>query len=606
MKVVKWFFGIALVLVISLAVYLTMIFDPNDFKPEIVNAVKKQTGRDLVISKDLTWTFFPKLGINFGGITLSNPKGFKPREMLQIEQATAEVALMPLFSKKIEVSTLKLDGLTINLVTKKNGRSSLDGISGSAGKFAKTDTSASTKTLPVNIASLNIGGISITNSQINIIDEMKGERQQFNLDRLTLGRFSLGQFAPFSFKASAKIPNMTLVSEGQGKLSVAADLQSIKLRGLKIENTIEGRSIPNKKIQINLVTQIDIFLDKQQLKLQLDALSVDAMKATGNLGINYGSKIPRVTGQIDFGDLDLDALLPEKQQAPSAKRSAKEIETEPDLTGLKQLDIKLSLTAKSIKVASIRTQNWLMNTTIKNGVLKISKLTAQLYQGKLNASGQLDARQKIARYRFSKNLEAIQIRPLLKDAADVEVLSGTANFTISGTGRSLIIDNIKRNLVAKGSFEVADGSVYGVNIPYMVRSAQAKLQGKFAKESLQEKKTDFTKLTGSFNVLKGLVSNPDLRMASPLVRLRGAGSAHLITKALDYKLTARVVGSLKGQGTEQDKLKGFDVPVAITGTINKPKFSLDTSGLVDAKLKQEKEKIKDKLKEMFFEKLRSF
>ncbi len=69
MKVVKWILGIFAVLFLGLVLYLTLLFDPNDFKPQIVDAVKKQTGRELVISQDLNWTFFPTLGIELGGIS---------------------------------------------------------------------------------------------------------------------------------------------------------------------------------------------------------------------------------------------------------------------------------------------------------------------------------------------------------------------------------------------------------------------------------------------------------------------------------------------------------------------------------------------------------
>ncbi|MCA1895752.1 AsmA family protein, partial [Shewanella putrefaciens] len=116
MKLIKWFLAILVTLALLVTLYLTVFFDPNDFKPEIVNAVKKQTGRELVIADDLSWTFFPALGINLGGISLSNPEGFTPKSMLDVNKAVAEVALIPLFRKEIQVAQLSLDGANINLV----------------------------------------------------------------------------------------------------------------------------------------------------------------------------------------------------------------------------------------------------------------------------------------------------------------------------------------------------------------------------------------------------------------------------------------------------------------------------------------------------------
>ncbi len=600
MRAVKWIIGAVLVLVISLAVYLVMVFNPNDFKGAIVTAVKKQTGRELLIGEDLSLSLFPKVSIKLGQIVLSNPDGFTPKEMLQVKQATVGVALMPLFSNKVEVSSLNLDGLIINLVTHKSGRTSMEGLVESDGKG---DAAKPDKVPAAGVERLDIGGISIVNSQVNIIDEIKGTRQQFKLDKLSLGRFSLGQFAPFDYKLSIKTPDVVFVSDGQGKLRLDSDMKSIRISELKVENTIRGEAIPDKEIRVDLAAQADIFLDRQQAQLQFSKLTAGAINGKGSFDIDYGAKRPLAKVRLDFGDLDLDALLPKTGVRASEGKAATK-EREADLTGLNLLDFNLALTAKSIKVANISSQNLRMQMVARNGVLNVAQATAQLYGGKVSASGQLDARQRVSRYRFSKKFEGVQIRPLLKDAADVEILSGTTHFTISGSGTSLIPDNIKRNLLANGRFEVADGAIYGVNIPYKIRSAQAKFKGQTLKEEEREKKTDFTSLTGSFTVANGVARNPDLRMASPLLRLRGAGTANLITEALDYKLTASVVGTLKGQGAEQNELKGFDIPIAITGTMRNPKYGLDMSGLVDAKLEKKKEAVKEKVKEKLFEKLR--
>lgn len=172
MKFIKWFLAILVTLIVAVALYLTVFFDPNDFKPEIVNAVKKQTGRELVIGEDLSWTFFPTIGINLGGISLSNPEGFMPKAMLEVNKAVAEVELMPLFSKQIEIAQLSLDGAKINLVTRKNGSSSLDGLTGKSTE--KPVTAPAESSAKAQLTSIDVGGVSITNTEINLIDEAKG------------------------------------------------------------------------------------------------------------------------------------------------------------------------------------------------------------------------------------------------------------------------------------------------------------------------------------------------------------------------------------------------------------------------------------------------
>ncbi|QYX66694.1 AsmA family protein [Shewanella putrefaciens] len=607
MKFIKWLLALVVTLILLVTVYLTVFFDPNDFKPEIVDAVKKQTGRELVITDDLSWTFFPVIGINLGGVSLSNPEGFTPKAMLEVNKAVAEVALMPLFSQKIEIAELSLDGATINLVTRKNGTSSFDGLSGDNSKQAATPATETSSNAKLN--DINIGGVSITNTQINMIDEAKKQTQVFSLKSFTLGEFTLDTFAPIAFEFSATMPDMTISSEGKGELKLSRDLTQLVVNGLKIDTVVEGESIPNKKLETSINVATQIALDKQQLSVDIAQLTAASITAAGKVGVNYATKIPQINADFQVGDIDLDTLLPKTEtaavteQVPAASTQA----VEPDLSALKQLDVKLKLTVKSIKVANLSTQNWLMDVGIKNGVLDLTKLNADLYQGQLLVSAQVDARQAVASYQFDKKVTGVQIRPLLKDAADVDLLAGTANFDVKGKGKSLIPEQLKKNLLANGHFDINDGALYGVNIPQMIRSAQAKLKGDLSPETKEERKTDFSSLSGSFLLDNGVATNPDLAMSSPLLRLAGKGTANILTEALDYRLTTSLVNSLKGQGgSDKDALAGIDIPLAITGTFQKPEYALDTQALLNNQLKEETDKAKEKLKDSLLKKLGGF
>lgn len=607
MKILKWLFVVFFILIISLAAYLTLVFDPNDFKPQLVDAVKENTGRDLVVADKLSWTFFPSIGIKLSKVSLSNPSGFDTSSMLEVNEIVAEVALMPLFSKQVEIAQLNVDGLTVNLETRIDGQTSFDGLEGSksAGKPAAESSAQSGKSL----AGLNIGGVAITNTRIRMLDEKTGTEQLFNLEKLTLGQFALGEFAPLEYQFNAELPDMSLSSHGEGLIKVDASMQAIELKDLKIRNSIAGEGIPNKKLEINLLTQVSVALDKKRLKLSLEEFIADQIEAKGEVNVAYGGKVPSIDGQLSFGEIDLDKFMP-PSDAPSQSDTKEKQATstqEPDLSAMKLVNFKLDVTAESIKVANMLTSKWVMKLALKDGVLNLSKLNANLYKGKLSVTAQVDARQSVPSYSFEKSVEKVQIRELLKDAADVDLLAGSANFTVKGNGRSLITAKMKKNLAGKGQFEVSDGALYGVNIPQMLRDAQAKLSGDLSSTDSVEKKTDFTSLTGSFSLVNGVASNPDLLMASPLIRLSGAGTANIVTEALDYSLTTSVVGSLEGQGGgEREVLHGVEIPFAISGTFSEPKFALDTAALFDAKLKQEAEKVQDKLKDSLLKKLGGF
>ncbi|MBB1267980.1 AsmA family protein [Shewanella sp. SR44-3] len=620
MKLIKWLFAIIAALCVSLILYITLIFDLNSFKPELVELVEKQTGRELQISQDLSWSFFPSLGIDLGGISLSNPQGFDTKMMLEVNTVVASVALQPLLSKKIEIEQLLLDGVEINLVTTKDGRSSLEGLvnetasKADANPETTTDNaaeeagSANSASRNLAINELNIGGISVTNAKVNIINLAQGSKTSLNLKEFTLGAFSLGQASPLHYELEMAA-NVNITSEGKGQLTVSQDFSKVSIAGLEISTTMSGDTLPQT---INTVMQgaLSVDLHRQALQLTLDKLSAQDFSGSAELDVNYGKPIPKINLSLALDEMDLDPYLPKDSSNESASTDTDESSSpavEPDLTGLRLIDLNLSVKIAAIKAAKLKTENWQLAMTVKNGKLVIKQFSLDLYQGKMNLTAALNANQGVASYQFEQSLSGVQIRPLLKDAAELEVLSGVANFSISGHGSSLIPDNLKQQLLAQGKFEVADGALYGVNVPQMLRTAQAKLSGDLSAVDNQEKKTDFSRLTGSFNIKDAIVTNPDLALSAPLLRIAGAGDLGIISQAIDYKLTTRVVGSLTGQEEQANPLKGLDIPLKISGTVQTPEFGLDTSGLLDAKLKQEtdkvKEKVKDKLKDSLLKRL---
>lgn len=616
MKFIKWLFGITVLLVLALVLYVTLMFDLNAFKPEIVAAVKKETGRELVISHDISWRFFPSLGIDLGGITVSNPTGFEPASMVEVKQAIAGVALIPLFSNKVQIDKLVLEGLVINLVKQANGASSLDGLVKETHRTEKTNDAEATKNEQINssalgnINELTIGGISISDSRIRLLDEALGTEQVIAINKLTLGKFQLGQATDLDFDIGL-VSDITLLSQGSGTLTT--DGNTLTVKDLLLMTRLEGDRLP-QVIESKVEADVALDLKQKSLEVALKKLSALDIDATGLLKVNYANPVPKIAIELAFDHIVLDPWLDNEpatndnsDDKSSNDGSEQPIATEPDLSALKSLDVALGVKINGISAGQFKTENVQLAMTIRKGIVAIKQLSVKLYQGQMNLSGKLDASKMTASYQFEQALTAVQIRPLLMDMAEVEFLAGTANFSVKGTGQGLAPQTLKQNLLAQGEFTVTDGALYGVNIPQMLRTAQAKLGGDLSATDTEERKTDFSSLTGSFSTQSGIVTNPDFALAAPLIRLQGAGTVGMLTQVIDYKLTTRVVRSLAGQEAQTQALNGIDIPFRITGTVQEPKFGLDTSALLDAKLKQEtekvKEKVKDKLKESLLKRL---
>jgi AsmA protein len=174
------------------------------------------------------------------------------------------------------------------------------------------------------------------------------------------------------------------------------------------------------------------------------------------------------------------------------------------------------------------------------------------------------------------------VGPLLRDAANQDLLEGRGNVTLDVTTAGTTVTALKKALGGTANLALKDGAVKGVDIPGAIRTAQAALGSKRALEQQAQggKKTDFTELTGSFVIKNGVAHNDDLQGKSPLLRLGGAGDIDIGAGAMNYTVKASVVATTTGQGGKDlARVAGVTVPVHIAGPFENLKYTVDVGAL---------------------------
>ena len=107
-----------LVIVIGIGGYLAATFDPNQYKGQIVQAVKDKTKRTLKLEGDIRLKFWPNIGADLGKVSLSEFKS--EAEFASVENARVSLELLPLLSKKIVVDEVEVRGVRATLVRRKS------------------------------------------------------------------------------------------------------------------------------------------------------------------------------------------------------------------------------------------------------------------------------------------------------------------------------------------------------------------------------------------------------------------------------------------------------------------------------------------------------
>ena len=331
------------------------------------------------------------------------------------------------------------------------------------------------------------------------------------------------------------------------------------------------------------------------LQLQLDDTHVN-----GKLRVDDFAK-PAIGFALQVDQFDLDRYLP-----PPAKEARTPAATPASATAggatalpvdtLRGLNLAGTVKIAALKAFKLRSTDIEFTIKSSDGLLRVYPATARLYQGQYSGDIAVDVRGKTPRLSLDEHVKGIQAGPLLKDLSGDDKLTGTGNVDVRLTGSGTTPEQLRRTLNGNAAFSFIDGSIKGVNIASLIRTAQARLKGQSPHVGDQPDQTDFAELRGTATVTDGVVRNNDLSIKSPLLRISGEGQVSLPAETIDYLLTTKIVGSLEGQGGKAlDELKGVEIPVRIGGTFSKLTYTPDLSAAVgDAAKEKAKEKIEKK------------
>jgi AsmA protein len=311
----KWLFGLIVVVVLLVAaavVVLPMVVDPNDYKPEIIQTAKEKLGRDLAIEQDLGLSVFPWLGIETGGVRVGNAAGFADQPFAEIDQLGLKVKLMPLLSRRVEVDTLVLKGLRLNLEKDKDGRTNWDDLAKADGD--RPDEPAAGETGQDEAAgealALSIQGIQIEDARISWDDRQAGEKYVLDGVRLVTGSLTPGATVPVeggvTFTSSK--PAMTLKATLDAKVGTDSDLAVFRVADLVLDLDAAGEGLPSGGAQLTL--KGDLVVDTAADTLEIKGLSISgpAMAAEGELAVTGLQTAPVAKGRLQIAETNLKTL----------------------------------------------------------------------------------------------------------------------------------------------------------------------------------------------------------------------------------------------------------------------------------------------------------
>jgi AsmA protein len=647
----KFFLVLLAVIVVLIAagVAVPFLLPMETYKQQIEAQVERATGRALAIEGPLDISLLPTVAVTAEDVRFANVEGSARPEMVRLKGLEAELKVWPLLRGSVEVDRFVLIEPQFNLEIDAAGRPNWAlGGAPEAGTADETPTQAPEQPGPeteqpggmrLPISDLKLGDIRIENGTLTLSDARSGTEERIEAINLDLDLPDLqspmaahGSLAyhgkPVELGLAVERP-LALVQGGSSPLRLTGKAPDL---ALAFDGAVENAATPQAAgaIELNVVSIRDLAAwlaeplafegeglrtfrvsgklegSPTQIALSDANLALDAIEGQGNLAVDLSGQVPQVRGRLALGAVDLNPYLPPDaaDQVPATGESpapgdgeetaATDWSDEPiELPPIGGADVDFALSIGALKVRDLQLDRSELALRLQGAHLAVDLQEIALYGGQ--GSGQLDLEVVDGTPRISNQfrLEGLQALPFLTAAADFERLRGTANLELSSQTRGRTERELVRNLNGKGQAAFQNGAIVGINLAAMVRNVTSAFQGGAGGE---ERATDFAELSGSFNVRNGVLTNDDLWLQAPVLRIAGRGEVNLPARTLDYRLDPKAAKTLEGQGGSRE-VAGLLVPVIIKGPWDDPTVAPDLSGVAQRAL-ENPEAVKEQVEQL--------
>lgn len=294
-RALKILFILILLLVLA-AIALVLTFDPNKYKPQIIELAAKNNVV-LKMDGDLGWQLWPRIAIKAEQVAVSAPEA-PDTPIAAIDRFAVAVQLIPLFSQEVKIDGITLTGAKTDLKVNKHG----------VGNWQSLGKVAAVEHAPVLVPAIarahQLGSVRAVNAR-----QPFNAAQQFQLARLTL------QDSQLSF-AKADGIHLSLTDLG-------ADITDLKLDGSAIPVSLNTAftlvrpeaSTLKGETRANLTLRLPEALDQvivEGLKAPVTLthagtsaradLSADAILLLGGEGVRY-------SGDLTLAPTNLQKLM---------------------------------------------------------------------------------------------------------------------------------------------------------------------------------------------------------------------------------------------------------------------------------------------------------
>lgn len=322
---------------------------------------------------------------------------------------------------------------------------------------------------------------------------------------------------------------------------------------------------------------------------------------------DYTVRPMQISTALTSDRFHVDPLL-QKTDAPNTEKpvttDAGKKSQDNEEIGPLDLPIKLNGTARigQVLYKNLIIEQLQARYRIENNILYLDEMKGNVAGGTFNETARVDLGKKGLEYTGLLNIKGVQVNPLVTAffPKAAETVFGGLDLKLDLSGKGTQSATIKRTLTAQGDVLLQNGKVTGAGL--VTELADFLDLDELRVLSFQETKGNFTVNNGRIKL--------DSVLSSDKLQLAPKGSVGLdggLDLDLGLRLSPPLVSKLGGRGGDlttflKDQEGWARVPLNLAGTVQKPRFSLDSSAIKNIAEEKAKGALRKTLQEQFLDK----
>jgi len=523
------------------------LLDLDRYRPLIVSQLEQATGRKVEM-ESLRLHFLPSARVVVTNLRVKNPPDFPAGDTAVVNRVDIGLALGALLRREIEITSVAVSGVELNLLTNEVGQTNYDSLL----QPKRSATDKKSGGAPVSLA--RIGSVSVSDVRVNSGAFWRRDKRVHPSWSLTGANL---QARGFDLSDRAWM----------SKAEASVDLSSIEVTSPALSQPLRFASGTVRA--------------RQNAAEGDFALALGPLRGSGSVKVADVARFSAAVFTLNVNEVNLAQL--------GALASGKSSGGPRPPGGSSTLLARGTVKVGKVVAEPLMGNNLDAKVRLYADRLEVDPFTLDLFGGKVRGTLGLDLAGQAMATRLAARLDGVNVGQLVAAVAPQNKKKITGMLEADARlGTTLAVADPVAALDGDGTFAVRNGSLPGLNLGgALVEMA------KLMQVNVPAGDTKFSYFGGDFRIANQRIHSQELKLQAEVLDASLRGSL-----GFDETLSYTGTGMVKGQGTAQPQqqsdnnplgglrrvfgrvaqtamqISGMRVPFAVSGTVQDPKFVL--------------------------------